>query len=182
MIDLTSACDQMAALLKGVANDQLGAPTPCAEYTVADLVEHVDMVSCGFAALASRVAEEAGRDEHAITDEGWRDNVAAQVRALSKAWEDPNAWQGSTDAGGLELANEVWGRVALTEMVVHGWDLAQATDQTVDLPESTLRACLNHVAAFVPNAPVPSLWGPAVSVPADAPLIDRIVAVTGRNP
>jgi len=182
MIDLTSACDRMTALLKCVTDDQLSAPTPCAGYTVADLVEHVDMVSRGFAALARRDAEEAARGGRATADQGWRDDVAAQVRTLGEAWHDPGAWQGSTDAGGLELTNEGWGRVALTEMVVHGWDLAQATGQTVDLPEATLRACLDHVAAFVPNAPVPALWGPAIAVSADAALIDRIVAVTGRNP
>ncbi|MEV5569564.1 hypothetical protein AB0L06_05915 [Spirillospora sp. NPDC052269] len=35
---------------------------------------------------------------------------------------------------------------------------------------------------FIPRAPLPALWRPPVDVPEDAPLIDRIVGVTGRNP
>jgi len=81
-----------------------------------------------------------------------------------------------------ELSNELWGRITLTELVVHGWDIAVATGQPFDLPGETLRACLEHVAEFVPNAPVPGLWGPAVGVPVDATLLDRIVAATGRTP
>ena len=182
MIDLTAACEEMANLMKGVADEELGAATPCASYTVADLVEHVDMVSRGFTALARHDTEQATPTEPVAADEGWRDDVAAHVRALGVAWRDPAAWRGSTDAGGLELTNDVWGRVALTEMVVHGWDLAKAINQNIDLPESTLRSCLDHVSAFVPNAPVPSLWGTPVTTPADAALIDQIVAITGRNP
>ncbi|WP_280274420.1 TIGR03086 family metal-binding protein [Nocardia wallacei] len=108
--------------------------------------------------------------------------VAAQVRALGMAWDNPAAWVGTTVAGGLELPNELWGKIAFTEMVVHGWDLAAALGRPFRLPEPTLRACLDHVTAFVPAAPVPALWGVAVDLPTDAPLIDRIVAVTGRNP
>lgn len=182
MIDMTAACDRMAALLKSVADDELGASTPCAGYTVADLIEHIDMVSRGFTALARRDTEQPTGDDRATDDEQWRDNVAAHVRALGEAWRDPAAWQGSTDTGGLELTNEVWGRIALTEMVVHGWDLAQATGEDVALPEPTLQVCLDHVSAFVPNAPVPELWGPAVTVASDATVMDQIVAVTGRNP
>ncbi len=68
-------------------------------------------------------------------------------------------------------------------MVVHGWDLARATGRPFGLDdEQALRACLEHVAEFVPNAPVPQLWGPPAVVADDAPLIDRIVAITGRTP
>jgi uncharacterized protein (TIGR03086 family) len=105
-----------------------------------------------------------------------------RVRSLGEAWDDPAAWQGSSDAGGLVLSNELWGKIALTEMVVHGWDIARATGRPFDLPEQTLRACLDHVAVFVPNAPLPELWGTTVVVGEDAPLLDRIVAITGRTP
>ncbi|MFF3489561.1 hypothetical protein ACFYXC_41015 [Streptomyces sp. NPDC002701] len=38
------------------------------------------------------------------------------------------------------------------------------------------------VAEFAPNAPVPQLWGTAVEVDAAAPLLDRVLAITGRTP
>ncbi|MEV0051177.1 TIGR03086 family metal-binding protein [Saccharopolyspora shandongensis] len=178
MIDLKPACGRMNDLLATIADDQLAAPTPCAEYTVGDLIDHVDEAAHGFAALAgSDVGERA-----ANLGDDWRHVVAEHVRALGEAWEDPAAWRGSSGGAGVELPNEVWGKIALTEMVVHGWDLAKATGQSFDLTEETLRACLDHVAEFVPNAPIKSLWGSPVEAPADAPLLDRIVAITGRTP
>jgi hypothetical protein len=49
-----------------------------------------------------------------------RELIGQHVRALATAWQEPSAWQGTTDVG-IELTNDVWGRIALTEMVVHGW-------------------------------------------------------------
>ncbi|WP_084432747.1 TIGR03086 family metal-binding protein [Kibdelosporangium aridum] len=168
MIDFKPACHHMADLLARVTDDQLTHPTPCSEYTVADLIAHVDEAAVGFAAMAG------------ITDPG--PSVAEHVLALGKAWDEPSAWEGISAAAGVELPHEVWGRIAFTEIVVHAWDLAKATGQPFDLPEHTLRACYDHVAEFVPKAPVPGLWGPSVDVAPDAPLTDRIVAITGRMP
>lgn len=176
MIDLKPACAAVIGLLDGVTDDRLDDPTPCAEFTVGDLIDHLDEVSHGFAGFARKI-ETPRRVPGAD-----RDRVAGHVRELGEAWDDPEAWTGSGDAGGLELSNDQWGRIALTEMVVHGWDLATATGRPFVLPEPTLRACLDHVAVFVPNAPIPQLWGTPTTLPADVPLIDRIVAITGRTP
>lgn len=181
MIDVEPACRQMTALVAGVSDADLGAPTPCTEYSVSDLVRHVDGVAHGFAALAGGPPGADGPVTDLVGD--WRERVAAHVVALAAAWRDPAAWQGSTaPADGPDLSNELWGRIAFTEMVVHGWDLAEATGQPFALPDATLRDCLAHVTAFVPQAPVPELWGPPVAVPAGSPLIDQVVAVTGRRP
>lgn len=187
MIDLKPACRRMADVLAGVTNDQLTHATPCTDYTVRDLINHISEVSQGFAALARKDHAVVGNidntDNKAMLQGGdWCGPVTAQVLALGESWADPTAWQGRFDAGGVELSNELWGRIALTEMVVHGWDLATATGQPFDLPGTTLRACLEHVAAFVPQAPVPALWGPAVDIPDAAPLLDQIIAITGRTP
>ncbi|HEX4081552.1 MAG TPA: TIGR03086 family metal-binding protein [Acidimicrobiales bacterium] len=191
MIDLEPASRRMIELLAGVTDDQLAGPTPCAAFTVGGLIDHVDQASQQFAALAGYRPPEPVGDSGPAGDgsprparfgPGWRDQVGGHVRALAVAWDDPVAWQGSTGAGDVELSNERWGMIALTELVVHGWDLARGTGQPFALPDDTLRACLDHVAEFVPEAPFPDLWGPPVDVAADASVLDQIVAITGRTP
>ena len=185
MIDLKPACDRMIEMLGGVTDDQLAGPTPCSEYTVGDLIDHVDLVARGATALARQDGEglQATAGPEAVhLDPDWTGRVSGQLRALGAAWDDPAAWQGTANVPGSDLSNETWAKITLTELVVHGWDLARATGQPFDLPDPTLRACLDHVAEFVPNAPVPALWGPPVTVAPDAPLLDRIVAITGRTP
>ena len=187
MIDLTPACDQMVDLLGRIAVDQLALPTPCSEYTVRDLIDHVDGVAVGSTATA-RGAElpAAGPGARSGPDAGvegdWLKRVGKHVWAVGEAWLNPAAWRGGTVAAGVDLSNELWGKITLTELVVHGWDLAKATGLPFELAEPTLRACYEHVVEFVPNAPVSGLWAPPIQVPDDAPLIDRLVAVTGRTP
>jgi uncharacterized protein (TIGR03086 family) len=182
MINLMPACDRMTEVLAGLTDDQLDEASPCSEYTVGDLVDHVDQVCLVFASFARHDAGQRPDSTGMHRSPGWPDTVARHLRELGTAWSDASAWRGSTDLSGLVLPNERWGRIALTELVVHGWDIAVATGQSFDLPEHTLRGCHEHVAEFVPNAPIPTLWGPPVTVAADAPLLDRIVAITGRTP
>lgn len=184
MIDLKPARHRMIKVLAGVADDQLVSSSPCTEYTVGDLIDHVDLVSLGATALA-RHAALPGTDadpDAAHLDPHWRDTVTQHIWELGEAWDDPRAWQGSPNVPGLDLSNEMWGKITLTELIVHGWDIAKATGQSFDLPEHTLQACLDHVAKFVPNAPVPTLWGPPADVAPDATLLDQVVAITGRAP
>jgi len=171
----------MIAVLAGVADDRLTSPSPCTEYTVGDLIEHVDLVAQGATALTQglSVLPDTG---YSLLEPDWRDAVTHYVWALGEAWDDTAVWDGTGNVPGSDLSNSTWGKIALTELVVHGWDIAAATDQPFDLPEHTLQACFEHVAVFVPNAPLPDLWGPPVEVPPDAPLLDRILAITGRAP
>ena len=181
MIDLQPACDAMAAVVSGTDDGQLDGPTPCPDLTVGDLVSHVDLVAQGATALAlgSTQLPTAGTP---TTGPWWRAAVTDHLGALGRAWDDPGAWTGPGGVPGSDLPRPVWGRITLTELVVHGWDLATATGQAFSLPPATLEACLAHVEAFVPTAPVPGLWGPPVAVPADAPALDRILGITGRTP
>ncbi len=50
-------------------------------------------------------------------------------------------------AGGVDFPGEVGGIVALTEVVIHGWDVAAATGQDYDVDPATLDAVLPHVTA-----------------------------------
>jgi uncharacterized protein (TIGR03086 family) len=73
--------------------------------------------------------------------------------------------------------------VALDELVVHGWDLAVATGQPYSVSDADAQACISFAGA-VGESPDEraGLYGPRVAVPADAPVLDRLLALTGRDP
>ena len=89
-----------------------------------------------------------------------------------------------TRAGGIDLPGEVAGRVAANEVVVHGWDIATATGHRYSCEPGVLQAAYEFVQQAVAQNPDGSegLFGPPVSVPDDAPLLDRLIGLTGRDP
>jgi uncharacterized protein (TIGR03086 family) len=72
--------------------------------------------------------------------------------------------------------------VALNELVVHGWDLAVATGQPYRADAESVPACLGFVAPMARPEGTPGLFGPPVPVPADAPDLDRLLGLSGRDP
>jgi uncharacterized protein (TIGR03086 family) len=188
VVDLAPAARRMADLISGVPDDSLDAPTPCPEYTLGDLVDHVGGLAAAFTAAARKdfgdaSAQGPSGDASRLGDD-WRTRIPRDVAALAEAWRDPGAWSGMTQAGGLELPGEVAGLVALDELVIHGWDVARASDQPYDPDAQTLEAVHGFVAQFSESgqeAPE-GLFGPVVEVPEDAPLLDRVLGLTGRDP
>lgn len=73
---------------------------------------------------------------------------------------------------------------ALTDLVVHGWDIAVASGQSFSCQPRLLEAACGFVQWTVAANPqgAPGLFGPPVPVPDDAPLLDRLVGLTGRDP
>ena len=86
-----------------------------------------------------------------------------------------------TRAGGVELPAEVMGNVALAEVVIHGWDVARTIGAPYDADAATLDACLAHLAQFDPVG-TDGMFGPAVPVADDADDLDKVVALSGRDP
>ena len=90
-----------------------------------------------------------------------------------------------TRAGGIDLPGEIAGIVALNELVVHGWDVARASGQDYDVDPVSLEAAHGFVAQFSgpgQEASRAGLFGPVVDVAADAPLLDRVIGMSGRDP
>jgi uncharacterized protein (TIGR03086 family) len=184
-IDLTPAANELVRLLSGVTDDQFTAPTPCEEFTLADLVLHIDNFTSAFTAAAAKDLGPAtnGSPNSAPTElaPDWRTTIPAKVRAMAEAWSKPDAWEGTTQAGGVDLPAAVMGRFALDELVVHAWDLARASRQ----PFICDQQLLDVVEALVtpqPNGDPSGPFGPPVLVPADAPQLDRVIGYTGRDP
>jgi uncharacterized protein (TIGR03086 family) len=188
MLDLHHAADQMARLIAGVPDDALGAPTPCHDLPLDGLVEHVGGFAIAFIAAARKelgeLTSQAPAPGPAQLEPGWRDRVGADLQALADAWDDPQAWEGMTQAGGVDLPGEVAGRVVLDELVVHGWDIARASGQDYECDDASVHEVEATVRQFRNgnDGELPGLFGPIVAVPGDAPPLDRLLSLTGRNP
>ncbi|WP_042364364.1 TIGR03086 family metal-binding protein [Streptacidiphilus neutrinimicus] len=191
-VDFRPATDVVARLVRGVREEQLDLETPCGGISVGRLLDHIDGLSVAFAAAARKERlPDGGRarePDASRLGEDWRDRLAAGLDALAGAWRPEEAWEGVTMVGGLELPAPVAGASGLDEVLVHGWDLAAATrqpfpgsDRSLTEALETAHAWVGSVAAQNPEG-VPGLFGPSVAVPEDAPLLDRLLALTGRDP
>ena len=187
VLDLTPASRRMADLVSAVPDQLLDGPTPCPHYTLGDLLDHVGGMALAFTAVARKTARQTG-DQQPSGDasrlgEDWRTRIPRDLEALAEAWKDPGAWAGTTRAGGHEMPGEVAGLVALDELVVHGWDVARASGQPYDCEPVLLRAVHRFIAhARRSEASPEGLFGPVVSVPDDARLLDHVIGLAGRDP
>jgi uncharacterized protein (TIGR03086 family) len=187
-LDLKPAAEQMARLLEGVPDDALDSATPCPKYCVRDLIGHVGGFALAFKAAAEKDLGDMTSRPPAVRDtvleSGWRQRIVGDLDALAAAWQMPAAWQGMTQAGGVDLPGEIAGRVALDELVVHGWDIARATGQPYHCDDMMLREVEATVRQFRGDneGEVPGLFGPVVQVAPGSPPLDKLLALTGRDP
>jgi uncharacterized protein (TIGR03086 family) len=186
--DLHAPADRMAQLLAAVPDDGLDRPTPCSGLPLGGLIDHVGGFAKVFAASAAKdvgdLTTAPPDPSKANLEAGWRTRMTTDLQALADAWDAPDAWDGMTQAGGQDLPGAVAGRIALDELVVHGWDIARALGEPFGCDDDTLTEVAATVRQFRDgnDGDMPGLWGPVVPVPADAPLLDQVVGLTGRDP
>ncbi|WP_327308090.1 TIGR03086 family metal-binding protein [Streptomyces sp. NBC_01298] len=187
MLDLGPQCRIVARLATSVPDALLTGPTPCPDYAVRDLLGHVTGLAVAF--------RDAGRKDLGPTTDtapgtavpalpaGWREELPRVLGELAEAWRDPDAWTGMTRAGGVDLPGEIAGRVAVNELVIHGWDLARATGQEYAPDQAALNSSYAFLRATVEEeGGGGGIFGPVVPVPDGAPLLDRAVGLSGRDP
>ena len=187
-VDLGPATDRLAQLVQGVRDDQLDAPTPCPDYSLGALLDHVGGLALAFTMAAHKETppESAGPsgDASRLGDD-FRTRIPQALKEMAEAWRAPDAWTGMTQAGGIDLPGEVAALVGLDEVVIHGWDLARSSGQPFTVEPGLLEMVHGFVAQFSGPGNEESragLFGPEVPVPADASLLDRVVGMTGRDP
>jgi len=174
----------LSRVVGAITDGQLHDPTPCADYDVDALRAHVlgwlTNFAAGFADPNGRAPQASVEDYQAPAD------PAAEVRSAADqldkavragAAERPLQLGDAGMPGDMALAMVLW------EYQVHGWDLARATGQSWSPPVSGLDASLQ----FAPGMLTPDYqgegksFGPRVDVPDDAPPLDRLLALSGRD-
>ena len=178
--------DRVRRILLAVGDDQWESPTPCREWDVRALTNHIvgGMFMFGTLAGGGVLTSEASTD--LLGD----DPVGAFDRAAEVAMSGFGTPGAATRVLQLpigEVVGETALVVALTDLTVHGWDLAKATGQDPTIPEPYLSIADTASHASVdpdlrrPDGRVP-LFDPPVPVGPDASPTDQLVAFLGRRP
>jgi uncharacterized protein (TIGR03086 family) len=183
--DLAPQAAEVARLVALVRDEQLTDPTPCADTSVAALLDHLHGLAIGMRMAAEKTP--TGSPPTASADAlpaDWRERIPMELDSLVASWQRPSAWEGMTVAGGVDLPGAVMGVVALTEVLVHGWDLAVAIGAPYAVDDASAQRCLAHAVWFAEALPEGrnSIYGPVVPVPEEAPVLDRLLGATGRDP
>lgn len=182
---LTAVLTDLETVVAGIAPGQLGQATPCSEYSVAQLRDHVlgwlTTFAEGFADPDGRAPRASLEGYEAPTD------TAAAVRAAAGTLD--RALRAGAAGRPLRLGEAAMpGTMALGmilwEYVVHGWDLARATGQRWSPPA----AAVGQSLAFAPGMLTGDYQGEGkmfaapVPVPPSAPPLDRLLGLSGRDP
>ena len=183
---LQRASDGFRAVVAQVDDDQWDASTPCAGWTVRDLVGHVAAGS----EMAARLAGGASRNEAIAAlgvDHLGDDPLAALDRALRSqvdAFERPDVAEQvfHHPAGDMPGSQVLDFRIA--DLLVHQWDLARAIGADETLDPSAVQLVWEGIQPMLPMMGSVGVFGagPSGTVADDAPLQQRLLDAMGRRP
>lgn len=187
MLSLVEQRSGLAALRRAIADlDQVideversggwDRPTPCDGWVARDVVAHL-------ADWTPFLLEAVGRNAPDPDDpvvERWR-YVAGALQAILADPAEASTEIETGPPGRMPIARAI-GMFVTGDVVIHTWDLARAIDLDVDLDETTLTEQLTAMQPMEAQIRASEHFGPRVDVAADAPLVDRVLAFTGRDP
>lgn len=186
-LDFDPPVRKLRSLLLGIDDAELAGPTPCPDWNVAALLDHLMGLSYAFTQAARKRTDAPGTDgpppepsaQH--LSRHWRSSLPVLLEELATAWKVPEAWSGTSRAGGVTMPAATLGIVAMNELIMHSWDLARATGQEYFADPRTLEVLIEFLSQG-PAEGTPGLFGPAVPTDTEATLLDQTLALAGRDP
>jgi uncharacterized protein (TIGR03086 family) len=173
----------VAAAVRSGAHADLAAPTPCADYDVRTLLRHFVGTSGAFINAGRTHAldpDDPWGSQATLNEQQWADQLAGQVEAMGQAWSRPEAWTGSIE--GAKLPAQAIGELGLIELLLHGWDVARATGQSLRVSDELGAELLRCLEPTLEQGREFEVYGPEVTVAADAPPFTRALGLSGRDP
>jgi uncharacterized protein (TIGR03086 family) len=181
---------EFGARVHAVTEDQWTAATPDSEWTVADLVGHMVEEHRWAAPLvhgqdfesAAKVVEGA---RSLPADGGVGANLAQEwdeaATGSAEAFSAPGALDRDIELSRGTTPVRAYLEEMIMDLTIHSWDLGQAVGYSDPLPDELVSSVYVRVAAAGDMSGSGHFKEP-VDVPDDAPTIDKLVAVTGREP
>jgi uncharacterized protein (TIGR03086 family) len=182
--EMAAAAAESARIVGGVRGDQLSAVTPCTDWDLQTLLNHIIL-------WTAYSAERRARDEQVpdelvnkdfVAEPGYAADYAAQLDKAVAAWSDPAAWQRNLNVMGTATPAADVAALLIAEMVLHGWDAAKASGQQYTARDDVADAVLTAVEANAELFRKYQGFADPMPVPASASALHQALAQSGRDP
>lgn len=161
---------------------QLDNETPCAAFTVQGVLDHMISGARAFAPafrgeeLGPAMPVQADPEKHPVTE--FRQAMVELLDAVNA----PGALERTVSAPFGDVPGSVFARFVAFDGLIHGWDLATATNQPFDPPDEVVAA----VAAFARKALTPEMrdgdtFAAESETSGGAGRLEKLVAFSGRS-
>ncbi|MEY2420677.1 MAG: hypothetical protein QOI95_744 [Acidimicrobiaceae bacterium] len=152
--------------------------TPCEGWVVRDLLGHIN----GGARVFAAAFEERAPRERELGDHP-AETIAEALADFDEAVRGAGALERTVNSPFGPIPGEMFARLAVLDLVVHTWDLSQATGQATPLSDEVVRAADSFARqAITDDLRTPGVFGPEVVPPPNSSTIDALAAFTGRRP
>ena len=173
------------SIVGGVRPDQHSHPTPCDEYNVQELLGHMVAVLERLVVIGSLGDPNETTRMVDLNDKSTLTEWFTRAGKVADVWSNPGLLGTIVTLPFAKLPGAAAMAIYCSELTVHGWDLAQATRQNVQWDDDVCRLSMGAMQMALPSdlardAELP--FGALVHVSSEAPLIDQLVAWTGRTP
>ncbi len=178
-----AAGTSVSAAIRAGTDADLAARTPCGDFDLRTLAKHFLGTSGAFVRAGETGAldpDDPWGSKAQLDDAAWAEQLAGQVDRVAAAWGRPEAWDRPIDGAGMPT--EAIGGMGLLELVLHGWDLARATGQRLEVPAALGAEVLRCLLPTLEQGRGFEVYGPEVSVPEAASDFDRALGLSGRDP
>src|SRR5712692_1867957 len=154
----------------GIGADQWSAPTPCTEWDVRGLVNHLVAGNWWASELASgaTIDEVGSRLDGDVLGADPLDAYDRSAEAAAAAFEAPGALDAPCAVSYGPVPGSVYAGHRFIDVLIHGWDLAVATKQDSTLDPSLVGACWKEVEPQTELLRASGAFGARVAVPARA--------------
>ncbi|MET0997286.1 MAG: TIGR03086 family metal-binding protein [Marmoricola sp.] len=180
---LHSVVATLQPVIHGVSATDTGAQTPCTDWDVRAVANHMLGTVEAMRRVGAREALDRedpwGTSGDHLRDE-WRRDLSDLLVAYADAWSQPDAWEG--DAMDGAVPRQVIGDMGFVEVMLHGWDLAQGSGQDVQYDEAAVDRALEVMDEIGEQGRSQGAFGTEVPVADDAPAFDQVLGKAGRDP
>jgi uncharacterized protein (TIGR03086 family) len=165
---------QCQLVLRGIGASDGTSSTPCAKFTVDDLIEHL-------LGSISSLGSMAGAEVVVPSDVPMESRVATAAQQVLEAWRRRGT-EGSVTFGSGEMPASRAANILSLEFLVHAWDFAAATSQSMTPSDALSDYVLDRARELIaPSMRDGDRFAVEAEVGPDAGALERLVAFTGRS-